>query len=353
MNSLPRVVLIYPVNLFGTLIRGALVNIYRDGKIKTGGTIVDEPHQYTITAPGKLEAEVIYGKLRKRREIGPDEPRVRIRLTWWTAPKLIVAALVILGAIGLWAKNHFGPGEAPTKVTRDYEGEGPHHKAAVVVFVHGIFGDKSTWSRQETSFPQLLTEDPDFRDKLDVFVFTYYSPHFGPASSVSALGSKLGAALEDKGVLNDHDHIAFLCHSMGGLVVRRYLLQTRDLSKVSMIYFYATPTNGADVADIASRVSSNPELRAMFPLESNDFLQSIQNDWQAWPAAQALPSYCSYEELPTYGIFVVPQSSARALCTHVDPMTANHIEIVKPPSRDDERYTRFATALKKTVFGTE
>jgi len=352
MNSLPRVVLIYPVNLFGTLIRGALVNIYRDGKIKTGGTIVDEPHQYTITAPGKLEAEVIYGKLRKRREIGPDEPRVRIRLTWWTAPKLIVAALVILGAIGLWAKNHFGPGEAPTKVTRDYEGEGPHHKAAVVVFVHGIFGDKSTWSRQETSFPQLLTEDPDFRDKLDVFVFTYYSPHFGPASSVSALGSKLGAALEDKGVLNDHDHIAFLCHSMGGLL-RRYLLQTRDLSKVSMIYFYATPTNGADVADIASRVSSNPELRAMFPLESNDFLQSIQNDWQAWPAAQALPSYCSYEELPTYGIFVVPQSSARALCTHVDPMTANHIEIVKPPSRDDERYTRFATALKKTVFGTE
>ena len=36
-----------------------------------------------------------------------------------------------------------------------------------MVFVHGIFGDKSTWSGQETSFPQLLTEDPDFRDKLD------------------------------------------------------------------------------------------------------------------------------------------------------------------------------------------
>jgi hypothetical protein len=57
--------------------------------------------------------------------------------------------------------------------------------------------------------------------------------------------------------------------------------------------------------------------------------------------------YCAYENLPTDGIFVVSMSSAIALCNQdLDPISANHIDIVKPKDRNDVRYTRLAQALR-------
>jgi hypothetical protein len=203
---------------------------------------------------------------------------------------------------------------------------------------------------QETSFPNLLISDPAFKDDVDAFVFQYYSPSFGPASNVEELAIQLNATLEDNGVYREHEQVAFLCHSMGGLVTRRALVLRHDLTKVAFIYFYATPTNGAEIADLASRLSSSPQLKSMLPLEGNEALQANQNDWFSWAEAQKLPSYCAYETLPTDGVFVVSQSSAKALCNHLpEPMTANHIQIVKPDSRQDPRYSRFATALQTAL----
>jgi hypothetical protein len=88
----------------------------------------------------------------------------------------------------------------------------------------------------------------------------------------------------------------------------------------------------------------------MLPLEGNEALQQVQDDWINWDQARNLPSYCAYETLPTDGVFVVTQSSARALCNRLpEGMTADHIQIVKPSSRDDPRYSRFATALRQTL----
>jgi len=47
---------------------------------------------------------------------------------------------------------------------------------------------------------------------------------------------------------------------------------------------------------------------------------------------------------------VVTRSSSTPLCNRgLDPITANHIDIVKPVDRSDARYTRFANALKKEI----
>ena len=278
---------------------------------------------------------------------------IRIKITrWMTTPKLLVAAIVSLALIVLPLLNKGVVNETPD-VSADYVGPGPHTKPAVVVFVHGIFGDRKTWDSQRTSFPQLLTSDPEFAKNVDAFLFEYYSPRFGPAGNVNELAKQLKAALEDKGVLRNHAHVVFLSHSMGGLVTRRALLLMRDLSKVNMIYFYATPTDGAAIAELASKISSSPQLKSMLPLEGNEALQQVQDDWMNWQEARNLPSYCAYEMLATDGVFVVTQSSARALCNRLpEGMTADHITIVKPPSRSDERYERFATALRETVTGS-
>jgi pimeloyl-ACP methyl ester carboxylesterase len=217
-----------------------------------------------------------------------------------------------------------------------------------------VFGTKhDTWLNPGSgaSFPELLANDPELKGKLDVFAFEYFTPRFGAAPSIVDLADQLRGALDDHRIFDDHKQTVFLAHSMGGIIVRQFLLNNQDrISKVPMIFFYATPTNGSDLASIAKFASANPQFRGMVPLESNDLLQSIQSMWLNSDNAKTIASYCAVEELPTLGVMVVPRSSATALCNRgLDPFSTDHIDIVKPIDRSDPRYTRFVSALRKEV----
>jgi triacylglycerol esterase/lipase EstA (alpha/beta hydrolase family) len=262
---------------------------------------------------------------------------------------LIIA--IIFGVVKLANKGIISLDRSPFDVKSEYLGSAPHNKSVAVVFVHGVFGTKqNTWFNQTTSFPDLLGTDPEFDKQTDIFLFEYYSPKFGSAASIPGLANQLRGSLEDHRVFEDHQKVIFLSHSMGGIVVRQYLLTKHDLNKVAMLYFYATPTNGSELTESAQALSSSPQLRGMLPLEGNDLLQSIEDGWTQWDATKSVPSYCAYETLPTYGVWVVKQSSARALCNEpADAITANHIEIVKPDGREDPRYSRFATAMRRSL----
>ena len=116
-------------------------------------------------------------------------------------------------------------------------------------------------------------------------------------------------------VFSQHQKVVFLAHSMGGIIVRQYLLGNQDrIPSVPMIYFDATPTAGSEWAALARIASANPQLRGMTPIESNDFLQSIQSEWLDLNKAQSIASYCGVEELQTDGQIIVPRSSATSLC---------------------------------------
>jgi pimeloyl-ACP methyl ester carboxylesterase len=364
----------------GTNLSGATVRIYRDGKPKAEVITGDGPVTVQVSAQeGHLEVEVFYPPdFRVRQPIqveggsvritipttthsGPPQPHIppappRRWVKWLFIGAGSVAALgaLIWLLIALMNRDLLPVGRSPFDVKAAYVGAPPHTKPVAVVFVHGIFGDQSTWEYQKSSFPQLLASDPQFESQTDVFVFEYYSPHFGSAASVQGLAQQLRGSLEDSRVFENHEHVIFVSHSMGGLVVRRYLLTKHEMGKVPMLYFYATPANGSELTELASRLSTNKQLKAMLPYEGNDFLQTIHDEWVSWPAARDLPSFCAYETMPTYGLWVVPQSSAEALCNRSsDPMSADHITIVKPPGRDDPRYTRFATSMRNTLSDIE
>lgn len=276
--------------------------------------------------------------------------------------QLLVAGAVVAGfcVLLLIGRGLFGPGPSvkiAPKVASAYVTGGAHNKYAAVVFVHGIFGTKDdTWLSADgnASFPKMLASDPSVRDKIDAFAFEYFTPKFGAAPSIVDLADQLRGELQDHRVFEDHQKVAFLAHSMGGLVVRQYLLNHQDqIHQVPMVFFYATPTDGSEMASVGQLVSVNLQLRGMVPLEGNDFLQSIQSGWMNSSAAKSIASYCGVEELPTDGIMIVTRSSATSLCNQpLDPFSANHIDIVKPPSREDSRYTRFLSALQKEVLTT-
>jgi triacylglycerol esterase/lipase EstA (alpha/beta hydrolase family) len=352
----------------GKVANGALVRLHRAGKGKIEGVVQDKPLTFQIGSPeGALEVEVIYPPdFHWRHEVRPDEgsilvtiptlkaivPRSRVRLLFGLITIVAVVMAVVLAGRRLIPFID----RLPFRIESEYVGHPPHNKPIVVVFVHGIFGTKNdTWMNHRESFPTLLATDPSLEKNVDVFFFEYFTPKFSTAASIVGLADQLRGSLDDHGVFEDHQQVVFLSHSMGGLIVRQFLLTKRDrVAKVPMLYFYATPTNGSELTTIAKQISSNPQLRGMLPLEGNDLLQSIQSGWLGGDDLRKIPSYCAYETLPTYGVFVVSMSSATALCNQdLDPITADHIDIIEPRDRNDSRYTRFVTALHRTVLQNE
>jgi pimeloyl-ACP methyl ester carboxylesterase len=286
----------------------------------------------------------------------PSSPPKRAIL--WKEGFAGIFVVIAFSALALMSQGWFGPGPGvrlATEVKSGYVSEGAHNKFAAVVFVHGIFGTKEdTWlgrGRSDT-FPQLLSNDPELKDRVDVFAFEYFTPKFGAAPSIVDLDDQLRGALDDHHLFENHQKIVFLAHSMGGIVVRHFLLNHQDrIESVPMVFFYATPTNGSEMASVGQLVSINPQLRGMVPIEGNDLLQSIQSGWLNSDKAKFIASHCAVEELPTFGITIVTRSSATSLCNRpLDPFSANHMDIVKPTDREDSRYTRFVSALQKEVL---
>jgi hypothetical protein len=124
-----------------------------------------------------------------------------------------------------------------------------------------------------------------------------------------------------------------------------------------MIYFFATPTTGANVTELARHLSSNPQLRDMLPLREDGRVGELQNQWLTTSDDPALKypltiaSYCAYEKLDTYGVRIVERQSATNLCNReTRGIVANHIDIVKPQDAGRDPYLFFKAAYIRT-FG--
>ena len=226
-----------------------------------------------------------------------------------------------------------------------------HPKPVAVVFVHGLFGSDLSWGKGDLTLPHLLATDPDLQPQVDLFFFEYKSPLLGDALKIPSISEQLSGALDDNQIWTNHQRVIFVAHSMGGLIVREYLiLHPEHLQKVQMMYFYAVPTGGAKIADIATVVSRNPQVNGLVQLEFNNFLDGVTNAWRDSKKLSVLPTYCAFESKKTYGIRIVSEISAEFLCTEpAQPMDGNHLEIVKPQGPKDPRFTRLATAIKEQL----
>jgi Alpha/beta hydrolase family len=213
-------------------------------------------------------------------------------------------------------------------------------KDRVIVFVHGIFGSPTeTWMCPNGGFywPKALLNDPAFADS-DVYVAAYDSPYFGNHMTIDEVVSNLANRFQSDGVFS-HREVVFVAHSLGGLVVQRFLITHREYAKqVPFIAFYATPETGAQVAQLGHIFSADPLLKEMFSGPENDYLLNLENEWIA--ANFMTKRYCAYEKKPTNGIWIVDRLSGTRNCTNKTPIpiNENHINIVKPCSTQDDAY---------------
>ena len=214
----------------------------------------------------------------------------------------------------------------------------------VIVFVHGGAGSaQTTWKHPEASepWPAMVAGDEAFRG-ASVFVYNYATPWFKKALSIHELGVEMRTVLRDRGVL-DHQELVFVAHSMGGLVVKAFLLTFREyVPRTKFIYFFGVPSKGTELTRVARYLTDNPQSREVVSVETGSYLERQLIDWRTLHArVPRFPIYCAYETVPApvYGAIVVDFSSAIEGCFEPpEAIVADHREMVKPKSRETTAY---------------
>jgi WD40 repeat protein len=241
---------------------------------------------------------------------------------------------------------------------------GDHGKnKKLLVFVHGVMGDMdNTWVNAEThaSWPELIAGDKDLSD-LDVFVYGYASPAMGDASTIERISVRFLQQLKDYRFFDEYKEVNFVTHSMGGIITKRALVmldtpaESSTLQRVHTVIYISVPSNGADLAALASWISDNPQFKGMSPKSASDFLESVESDWanllRQRPAPLLFPrTFSAYETLPTGPVQVVPALYTSELSDgRVVGFDYNHIDIVKPKDRDAEVYQWVKARLLEKV----
>jgi hypothetical protein len=159
----------------------------------------------------------------------------------------------------------------------------------------------------------------------------------------------------------DHQEVVFVAHSLGGILTEEMLLNhPDDAARVRFIVSYSTPHQGSFVANLAKIYDSDPLLADLRDGNDNTFLMDLEQRWRSTQSVARIHRYCAFETLDTaagagMGKYlgartrVVSYYSATYGCdvdTPPQKIVADHIDIVRPPSRSADAYTFFATVYR-------
>lgn len=156
-----------------------------------------------------------------------------------------------------------------------------------VVFVHGILSSGETcWQNENGNYwPELLKADKNL-ESLGIYIFTYqtdiFSGNYRIGDIVDALKEQMGL---DK--VLESNQIVFVCHSMGGIVVRKFLVERAvDLieRKISIgLFLVASPSLGSSYANwlfYLAQPLGHRQAEALRFTQSNAWLNDLDKEFQ-------------------------------------------------------------------------
>jgi hypothetical protein len=223
-----------------------------------------------------------------------------------------------------------------------------------VVFVHGLGGDaRGTWQSDEAGgnsfWPAWLGQD---LSDLDVWTLGYdASPSiwFGNAMGLPDRARDVLAMLEAERL--ESTPLVFVCHSLGGLVVKQVLRAAYDrpdqrigqvLHRTQGVVFLATPNTGADAAAWADRfrILFGASAAPQDPGADAAMLRDLNGWYRDHAPEEEIATLAFFEARATNGVSIVDASSADPGIPHVQPIAddADHVSIAKPASRDTALY---------------
>lgn len=240
-------------------------------------------------------------------------------------------------------------GAAPTQTPHVLAVRADETHTTAVVFVHGIFGDSTgTWTSGATKsfWPRIMHDDEGFND-ANIYVVQYHSAAWQVGLDVEQTAQQLHWVLQP--IIEQHQRVVFVCHSLGGIVVREYLLQFNvAASRVPLIYFFGTPSQGAELAVWARLASPNAQLRQLVG-GNRSYLDKLGDRWINGGYGTAVKSYCAYEDPRDFPHVVTPQSAKFHCNAGIFPLLADHLAIVKPEDAAAPSHQALVTAYREVL----
>ena len=234
------------------------------------------------------------------------------------------------------------------------EARGP--KTANVIFFHGLGGDaKKTWeaTKDDASlWPAWLAQDIE---GLAVYSVGYEASVSGWNGSAMELTDRAANVLNLLLVNPDlgTGELILVGHSLGGLVIKQVLRKAADeavegaeassfIEQVRKVAFLATPHAGSDLAGLGDwlRVLVRPSAATRSLLRNDQHLRDLTLWYRRWARQRRIDHLILTETKTTsvFGMVVKPDSGDPGLSSDPIPIDTDHINIVKPASRESETY---------------
>jgi len=230
-------------------------------------------------------------------------------------------------------------------------------RAATVVFIHGLGGHGyNTWRRNSADLPWPIWLAEDLRG-VAVATISYEastSNWTGRSLSLEERAKSLFPLLKSA-LGEDEAPIIFVCHSLGGLVLKQLIVMAASgltfgeeakpfLKRIAGIAFYATPHGGSHYGDLADQlrffVWPTPTMQCLSQAGSQVHLLNEQyRNWAAAnPSVQHLILYETQKSI--FGWIVKSRDADPGIPNaQMQPGEADHFKIFKPFDRADARYT--------------
>lgn len=256
---------------------------------------------------------------------------------------MIARILVLVASFCLWHNT----AKAETFVSQ----QGTNNLA--IVFLHGFrssseeafgqYSHSSSMSSKIRSSSAWLTNGKELKDSTLVFVD--YPAGFCDRQTLPRLANRVKTDLSLANVFENHEHVVFIAHSLGGLVAKKLILDMdeSERERVAGIVLLGVPSDGSSVADAAEwlRLGRNCSLlRDLTSLSENSILQDLTFEWSALMRAPEGPDrvelHCGYELLPTSGRVVVPQERVDQVCDSSFAFNYNHSDMSNPVAGSTE-----------------
>jgi pimeloyl-ACP methyl ester carboxylesterase len=218
-----------------------------------------------------------------------------------------------------------------------------------VIFIHGINSSEECWRHKNGSYWFNLLKDESELADIGIYVFSYRTGLNTGSYSLSDIVDSLIEyfVLDD---LISSSGIIFVCHSMGGIVTRRFLVKEQSvliqkgLNKIGL-FLVASPSLGSEYANMLSLISSamgHTQASALQFSQSNVWLNDLDKDFMNLKGNETLQIKGKelIEDLPLYGKgfirkqIVEPFSGAKYFGNSFKVPGSDHSTIATPADKE-------------------
>ena len=218
-----------------------------------------------------------------------------------------------------------------------------------VVFIHGINSSEECWRHKNGSYwPDLLKDESELAE-LGIYLFSYRTGINTGSYSLSDIVDSLREYFKLDNLI-DSSGVIFVCHSMGGIVTRRFLVNQqsilieRGLNKIGL-FLVASPSLGSEYANMLNLISiamGHTQASALEFSQNNVWLNDLDKDFINLKTNKNLQIKGKelIEDLPLYGKgwirkqIVEPFSGAKYFGDSFKVPGSDHITIATPDNRD-------------------